>query len=57
MLVSHLPDGPTALFRLSNVKVTKELNKDWRNISSLRPEIILNNFSTRLGHTVRRESC
>jgi hypothetical protein len=25
MLVIHLPDGPTAHFRLSNVKITPEL--------------------------------
>ncbi len=25
MLISHLPDGPTAHFRLSNVKITKEI--------------------------------
>ncbi len=25
LVVSHLPDGPTALFKLSNVKITKDL--------------------------------
>ncbi len=25
MLISHLPNGPTASFRLSNVKITKEI--------------------------------
>lgn len=25
MLVSHLPDGPTAYFKLSNVKLTKDM--------------------------------
>ncbi|TRY70746.1 hypothetical protein TCAL_04837 [Tigriopus californicus] len=54
MIVSHLPNGPTAHFRLSNVKIAKDIKKDWRQISSLRPEVILNNFSTRLGHTVGR---
>jgi len=85
LVISHLPDGPTAHFRLSNVKVAKELNvshgfmfskqtikfinqigsnvtlilncflqKDFRQITSHRPEVILNNFSTRLGHTVAR---
>ena len=28
MLISHLPDGPTANFRLSNAKITKEI-KVW----------------------------
>ena len=25
LLLSHLPEGPTAQFRLSNVKITKEI--------------------------------
>ena len=54
LLVSHLPDGPTAHFRLSNVKVTKDLKKDFRAITAHRPEVILNGFGTRLGHTVGR---
>nr|ACO11827.1 Ribosome production factor 1 [Lepeophtheirus salmonis] len=54
MVVSHLPDGPTAHFKLSNVKATKEMKKNWRNITSHRPEVILNNFTTRLGHSIGR---
>jgi len=54
LIVSHLPDGPTAHFKLSNVKVTTDLKKDHRAISAHRPEVILNNFSTRLGHGVAR---
>ncbi|XP_054290374.1 probable ribosome production factor 1 [Macrosteles quadrilineatus] len=54
LVVIHLPDGPTAHFRLSNVKITPELRKDWKEISSHRPEVILNNFTTRLGQTVAR---
>jgi len=54
IVVTHLPDGPTAHFKLSNVKITKDLRKDWRQISSHRPEVILNNFTTRLGHGVAR---
>lgn len=54
MLISHLPEGPTAHFKLSNVKITKDIKKSWRAISSHRPEVILNNFSTRLGHGVAR---
>ncbi len=30
------------------------LQKDWRQISAFRPEVILTNFTTRLGHTVGR---
>ena len=54
LIVSHLPDGPTAHFKLSNVKVTTDLKKDHRAISAHRPEVILNNFTTRLGHGVAR---
>lgn len=54
LVVSHLPEGPTAHFRLSNVKITKDLRKDFRKITEHRPEVILNNFTTRLGHTVAR---
>ncbi|XP_034939438.1 probable ribosome production factor 1 isoform X2 [Chelonus insularis] len=54
MLVIHLPDGPTALFKLSNVKITPELKRSHKEITSHRPEVILNNFTTRLGHTIGR---
>lgn len=54
LLVIHLPDGPTAHFRVSNVRITTELRKNHRSITEHRPEVILNNFSTRLGLTVGR---
>lgn len=54
MLVVHLPDGPTAQFKLSNVKITPELKKNYKEITDHRPEVVLNNFTTRLGHTVGR---
>jgi len=54
MLVTHLPEGPTAFFRVSNVKLTKHIKRDWKEITSHRPEIILTNFTTRLGQGVAR---
>ena len=54
LVVTHLPEGPTAHFKLSNVKITKDLRKDWRQITEHRPEVILNNFTTRLGHGIAR---
>ncbi|XP_022196044.1 probable ribosome production factor 1 [Nilaparvata lugens] len=54
LLLIHLPDGPTAHFRLSNVKITTELKKNHKNITEHRPEVIVNNFSTRLGLTIGR---
>jgi len=54
LVITHLPDGPTAHFRLSNVKVAKNIGKNFNKITAHRPEIILNNFTTRLGEGVAR---
>ncbi len=35
MLISHLPDGPTANFRLSNVKITKDIKVSFVSTSRL----------------------
>jgi ribosome production factor 1 len=53
LTVIHLPNGPTAHFKLSSIK----LNKDIRGHGKLgphNPELILNHFNTRLGHTIGR---
>ncbi|KAK7868626.1 hypothetical protein R5R35_008435 [Gryllus longicercus] len=52
LMVIHLPEGPTANFRLSSVRISKELRRKYQEISAHRPEVILNNFSTRLGNSV-----
>ncbi|XP_018568498.1 probable ribosome production factor 1 [Anoplophora glabripennis] len=54
LLVIHLPNGPTAHFKVSNVRITTELRKSHKAITAHRPEVILNNFATRLGLTVGR---
>ena len=54
LVVTHLPEGPTAHFKLSNVKITKDIKRDWREITSHRPEVILNNFTTRLGKVFQK---
>lgn len=54
MLLVHLPDGPTAKFRLSSVKLTDQIAHARKPPLDNRPELILNNFSTRLGQTVGR---
>ncbi|KAL1518303.1 hypothetical protein ABEB36_001945 [Hypothenemus hampei] len=54
LLVIHLPNGPTAHFKISNVHITTELRKNHKDITAHRPEVILNNFTTRLGFTVSR---
>lgn len=53
MLVSRLPEGPTAFFKVSNVKLTASIKERGRRTNH-QPELILNNFSTRLGHRVGR---
>ncbi|RDD36834.1 Ribosome production factor 1 [Trichoplax sp. H2] len=51
--ITHLPDGPTACFRLSNYKPSAKI-KGHGSATSHKPEVILNNFTTRLGHSVAR---
>lgn len=53
MIVSRLPDGPTAFFKVSNVQISTDLKSRGKSISQ-QPEIILNNFNTRLGRRVGR---
>ncbi|XP_066913267.1 ribosome production factor 1-like [Clytia hemisphaerica] len=53
LVVSHLPDGPTLHFKLSSSKRSWKI-KNHGKASSHRPELVLNNFNTRLGHTVGR---
>ncbi|KAI0272637.1 anticodon-binding protein [Gloeopeniophorella convolvens] len=49
----HLPDGPTAYFKLTSIELTKQIFGHAR-ASPHNPELVLNNFVTRLGHTVGR---
>jgi ribosome production factor 1 len=53
MIFIHLPDGPTATFRLSTTRVSKSI-KHHATSSDYYPELILNNFSTRLGYRMAR---
>ena len=68
MLLCHLPEGPTALFKVSSFipheqiygvgAVTKaNLLSNLRCVGAVtnhQPELILNNFTTRLGRRVGR---
>ena len=54
LLSIHLTNGPTACFKLSSIKYCKEIRKRSKECNSLRPEVIINNFKTRLGHTMGR---
>jgi ribosome production factor 1 len=53
LILTKLPHGPTAYFHLSSIKPGKEIYKHGRS-SAHSPELILNNFTTRLGHTIGR---
>jgi U3 small nucleolar ribonucleoprotein imp4, putative len=53
LLLIHLPEGPTAFFRLSSVKHCKDI-KNRAKWSAHQPELIMNNFNTRLGHRIAR---
>jgi ribosome production factor 1 len=55
MIISHLPEGPTFHFKVSSV----ELGTNLRHAGNMKnntgtPELLLNNFTTRLGHRVGR---
>lgn len=49
----HLPEGPTAHYKLTSVKISKDI-LGHGTMSSHKPEVMLNNFNTRLGHRVGR---
>ncbi|XP_044491368.1 ribosome production factor 1-like [Mangifera indica] len=53
LLVIGLPNGPTAHFKLSKLILRKEI-KNHGNPTSHLPELVLNNFTTRLGHRIGR---
>jgi len=53
LIISHLPEGPTARFRVSNVKFAKEIKRSGEMTAHL-PEVIMNNFNTRLGRYFAR---
>ena len=53
LLVVKLPEGPTAHFKLSSIKLSKKIKGHGRPTRHM-PELLLNNFTTRLGHRVGR---
>lgn len=53
LILTHLPDGPTATFKLSGIVHAKDIPGHGK-VSGHKPELVLNNFNTRLGHTVGR---
>ncbi|KAK6947409.1 Brix domain [Dillenia turbinata] len=53
LIIIGLPDGPTAHFKLSRLVLRKDI-KNHGNPTSHEPELVLNNFTTRLGHRIAR---
>lgn len=53
LLITHLPSGPTAFFRLSSFQEGSTIPGHGRPTSHI-PELILNNFVTRLGRRAGR---
>ncbi|OCH93706.1 Brix-domain-containing protein [Obba rivulosa] len=49
----YLPNGPTAFFKLSSIELSKKIHGHARSTTHY-PELVLNGFVTRLGHTVGR---
>lgn len=54
LYICHLPEGPTSFFRLTNVKLAQEMYGS-AALTTHSPEVILNNFTTRLGRRVARQ--
>jgi ribosome production factor 1 len=48
LIVCHLPHGPTAMFNVSSVVLNRDIPGHGRPTQH-KPELVLNNFSTRLG--------
>ncbi|KAI3658345.1 hypothetical protein MP638_007319 [Amoeboaphelidium occidentale] len=49
----HLPNGPTAVYKLTSVKSKSNIRNHAR-ASDYKPELILNNFTTRMGRQIGR---
>ncbi|XP_030852522.1 ribosome production factor 1 [Strongylocentrotus purpuratus] len=54
MVISHFPDGPTCHYKMSNVKLRQDIKRCGKPTEH-QPELILNNFNTRLGHSIGRQ--
>jgi len=55
MYLTSLPEGPTTFWKLSRLKLGAEIKGGATCSSSYEPELLLNNFTTRLGRRVARQ--
>ncbi|KAF5176417.1 U3 small nucleolar ribonucleoprotein imp4, partial [Thalictrum thalictroides] len=53
LIIIGLPNGPTAHFKLSKLVLRKDI-KNHGNPTTHMPELVLNNFTTQLGHRIGR---
>jgi len=53
--ICHLPKGPTSYWRLTRLKMGQEIKGGATCNASHNPELILNNFVTRLGRRIGRQ--
>ncbi|CAF0958993.1 unnamed protein product [Brachionus calyciflorus] len=53
LMISLLPEGPTMNFKLSSLRLSDEI-KNGGGFTKHKPEIIMNNFNTRLGLQIGR---
>eukprot|EP00429_Kryptoperidinium_foliaceum_P075445 CAMPEP_0176224900 /NCGR_PEP_ID=MMETSP0121_2-20121125/21490_1 /TAXON_ID=160619 /ORGANISM="Kryptoperidinium foliaceum, Strain CCMP 1326" /LENGTH=407 /DNA_ID=CAMNT_0017564163 /DNA_START=90 /DNA_END=1314 /DNA_ORIENTATION=+ len=55
MYICHLPKGPTSYWRITRLKLGQEIMRGATCNASHNPELILNNFITRLGRRLGRQ--
>lgn len=55
LYMCHLPKGPTSYWRLTRLKLGQEMRGGATCNASHNPELILNNFTTRLGRRLGRQ--
>lgn len=55
LYVCHLPKGPTSYWRLTRLKLGSDMKGGATCNASHNPELIMNNFSTRVGRRVGRQ--
>lgn len=53
LVLCHLPDGPTAHFKISNVVFGREIKRSGQLTEHV-PEVVIKNFTTRLGNSIGR---
>ncbi len=50
----HLPHGPTLTFKLTSLRLSRQIFGHGKALKESFPEIVLNNFRTRLGRRIKR---